>query len=129
MIIKLLLTFISGLLIGYILELAYRSLRYGKLIKPRFVNYQMYGLSAVFLYFLYYFDLPTVFKILLIFLGTTAIEFITGYGYLKIKKVRLWDYSKYAFNYQGIICLRFSLYWLTVSLFYYYVILRVIMGV
>ena len=121
--------FISGLAGGWIMEFLYRSFEDKKLEEPLLVNLQMYGFTAVFSYILYIMDLQPFFLILFLFLFTTGIEFTTGYLYLKIKKTPLWDYSKYAYNYKGIICLRFSLYWLAIVLVYYYFLLPLIIGV
>jgi uncharacterized membrane protein len=128
MIVKIILSFISGLLVGYLLELLYTSVKLRKIIWPVFVNYQMYGLTAVFLYNLYFFIIPPVFKILLIIIFTTVLEFIVGYSSLRTKKVRLWNYSNHAFNYKGIICPLFSFYWLVISLSYYYLVLPFIIN-
>jgi hypothetical protein len=59
----------------------------------------MYGLTAVFLYFLSQWSVFWPFKILLILLFTTGIEFAIGYGYWKIKKIRiLLDGNRYFGN-------------------------------
>jgi len=83
----------------------------------------MYGLTGVILYFLYGLKIYLIFKILMILLSTTIIEFITGYFYFKIKKVKLWDYSNNFLNYKGLICPEFSFYWLGLSLLYYFFII------
>jgi len=41
----------------------------------------------------------------------TLIEYISGLISLKIYHNRLWDYSNRFLNIQGIVCLRFSIYW------------------
>ena len=81
----------------------------------------MYGCTATFLFLRSLFNLDIFSSILLIIAFTTAIEFTIGYGYLKFKKVRLWDYSDQFLNYKGIVCPLFSFYWLIISLLYYYV--------
>ena len=113
------LNLIIGLITGAILEFAYRSIKNNKLTKPFLVNAQMYGLTAVFLYFLYILDISIIYKIILILLFTTTIEYITGSLYLHFKKVHLWDYSTEFMNYKGIICPLFSFYWLVVALVFY----------
>lgn len=123
MFLKIILNFLVGLLVGFIFEFIYRSLQAKKLIRPRLINIQMYGFMGAFLVFIYFLDLSPVFKLILIFIVPISIEFITGYLYFKIKKVRLWDYSKEKFNFLGIICLRFSLIWFIVSVVYYYLFL------
>lgn len=52
----------------------------------------------------------------------TVIEYIAGLIFIKGMKVKLWDYSKERFNIQGIICLRFSIYWALLSAVYYFFI-------
>lgn len=50
----------------------------------------------------------------LIFMGIvipTTIEYITGVAMLKYFNKKYWDYSEVKFNYQGIVCMGFSIYW------------------
>ncbi len=110
---------ISGLVIGWVLEFLYRSLERGKITKPLFINEQMYMFTALFSYFLYVMNVRLIFMVLFLFLFTTGIEFVTGYLALKLKNVRLWDYSAYPYNYKGIVCLEFSVIWLVMALVYY----------
>lgn len=117
------LNFLIGCLIGIFLEFTYKSIENKKFRKPLFVNYQMYGLSAVFLYFLYFLNISIIYKVILILLFMTTIEFLTGYLYFLFKKIHLWDYSNQPLNYKGFICLKFSFYWVIIALFYYYLIL------
>ena len=117
------LNLIAGLLIGIFLEFIYRSIKNKKITKPLLVNVEMYGFTAVFLYFLYMIDISIIYKIILILLFTTTVEFITGSLYLYFKKVYLWDYSGEFMNYEGIICPLFSFYWLMVALIYYFLFL------
>ncbi len=119
----------SGLLIGWLAEFSYRSLEKEKIVWPLFVNVYMYGCTAVASYLLYISDSRPILVILTLFLLTTGIEFATGYLFLKLKKVRLWDYSGCAYNYKGIVCAQFSLYWLGAALVYYYIVLPSIPGV
>lgn len=116
--------FLIGLAIGGVLELAYRSMKQKKLVAPAFLNMQMYGFTAVFLYFLSLSGIAWIWRILLIFSVPTALEFITGYGYYRITGRRLWDYSGKTLNIVGIICLEYSLYWFVLSLIYYYGVLK-----
>ena len=118
----LLINFGLGLFVGYLAELSYRFKLEKRYIKPLFINLQMYGFSAAFLYFIYSHKISLMGLILLALLFTTGIEFITGYSYLKIKGVRLWNYFDENLNYKGLICLRFSLYWLLIFLVYYFLV-------
>ena len=127
MFIKIILNFFIGLLIGFIFEFIYRSVQAKKITTPKLINYQMYGLTGAFLVFLYFFNISLIFKIILMFIFPTFIEFITGYLYLKIRKIYLWNYSKEPFNFMGIICPLFSFYWFIISLIYYYLFLPLIL--
>lgn len=115
--------FFICLLAGFALEFFYRSFKSKKLIKPKFVNAQMYGFMGIFLVLIYSLNTNLTFKIFLIFIIPTLIEFLTGYVYFKTKRIRLWDYSKEKLNFMGIICLRFSLIWFIISAFYYYLVI------
>jgi len=114
--------FLFGLFFGYFAELIYKWYWNGQYIRPRFVNIQIYGFAIALIYiiFLLNFSLPIV--ALLLAIVTTGLEFLTGYLYLKFKNIRLWDYTTEAFNYNGLICLKFSLYWLVLALIYYWLL-------
>ena len=123
MITQIILNYIAGFIIGWILEWGYRSFVAKKQVRPLLINTQIYALSTVGLYFIYVLQAHLALKVILILVLTTGIEFIIGYTYLITKKVLLWDYTEERFNFKGIICLRFSLYWLLLSLVYYYLII------
>ncbi len=120
---------VSGLLVGWLAEFCYRSLENKKIVWPLFVNVYMYGCTAIASYVLYIFNPRPAVVVLVLFLFTTGMEFVTGYLFLAFKNVRLWDYSGCACNYKGIICARFSLYWLGAALVYYYFVLPSTPGV
>lgn len=122
MLLEIILNFCIGLLIGSIFEFTYRSINAKRFIKPKIINVQMYGLMGVFLVLIYFVNLSLVSKLILIFIIPTLIEFLTGYLYLRIKKIRLWDYSEEKFNFMGIICLKFSLIWFIISVIYYFLL-------
>jgi len=123
MVFQIILNYIAGFIMGWVLEWGYRSFVAKKHLKPLFINTQMYALSTVGLYLIYILQIHLAIKIILILALTTGIEFIIGYTYLITKKVRLWDYAAERFNFKGIVCLRFSLYWFLLSLIYYYLII------
>ena len=129
MMLRLLIILITGLVGGFILEFVFRSIRIKKIVKPKFASLQMYGLTALFLYFLYIINIHIIFKVLLIIVFTTVIELITGFILLKYKNTRLWDYSKQKFNYRGIVCLLFSFFWLIISLSFYYLVLPALLKI
>lgn len=123
MFLKIILNFFIGLAVGLVLECIYRSIEHKKLIKPKLIDAQMYALIGAFLTIVSFLEMSLAYKLILIFVIPTFVEFLTGYLDLKIKKVRLWNYSHEKFNFMGIICLRFSLYWFLISLIYYYFLL------
>jgi len=118
--------FLSSIIIGTVLEVCYRSYELGKFVLPKLWNIQIYVWVSFILYFLHISDLNFVCRLVIILVATTGIEYITGYLYLKNKRKKLWDYSKEKYNYKGIICLKFSFYWLMLSLFYLYLVLPVL---
>lgn len=123
MFLEIILNFFIGLFVGFILEFVYRSIEHKRFVKPKLIDAQMYALIGAFLSLLSFFEMSFVYKLILIFIIPTLVEFLTGYLDLKIKKIRLWNYSHEKFNFMGIICLRFSLYWFLISLIYYYFLL------
>lgn len=116
----LLLNFAFGLTAGYVLELAYTSIEKHRLVWPLAGNVVLYGLATGLLYLISTMMMPTIPRFVLIALLPTLLEFILGYAYLTIGGVPLWDYSRYAFNYHGLICLQFSLAWALMALAYCY---------
>jgi uncharacterized membrane protein len=116
----------SSFLLGGILESVYRSIHAKRFVRPILVNIQMYVFSSVFLYFIYLIDINFILKVLLILIFTTSVEYLTGALYLKYKGVMLWDYSGEKYNYKGLISLKFSVYWVLLSLIYYFLFIRYI---
>ncbi len=114
---------ISGMIIGWALEFFYKLFDQGKIIFPKFINVQMYIYTSLFSYLLFSYDFSVIFVIFSLFVFTSGIEFIIGYLCLKIRGYIPWDYLKYRLNYRGIICLKFSFYWLIIAFIYYYLIL------
>ena len=118
--------FILGSLVGWIIELIYRRIMYGKLVNPGFLvgpYLPIYGfglLSITILHnILMRFDLHPVIAILLMGLVMTLIELIGGLFCLS-QKVKLWDYSDRWLNYKGIICPLYSLIWILAGAIYYF---------
>ena len=125
---QIILVFGSGLIGGYLLEFIYRSTMNKRIQKPLFINAQMYGTSALFMYFLSFSTMLIILRLILIMTFPIAVELLVGYSYLKIRGIRLWDYSSYSFNYRGYICLRFAIYWTVLALIYYYFILPLLVS-
>ena len=107
--------FMIGAVCGWVIELFFRryfSLK--KWINPGFLNgpyLPMYGFGTVILYGACFIPLPKWGIVLLLVVGLTLLEYITGLIFIKGMKIKLWDYSKQWGNIQGIICPLFSLFW------------------
>ena len=122
----LILIFSIGTVVGWFLELLYRTLfSQKKLVNPGFLSgpyLPIYGFGFLFLYLLSLPQMPLTYRFVLFFLGTTILEWITGEFFLRFYSLRLWDYTKNKFNYKGLICPKFSLYWTMLSIMFYYLI-------
>jgi uncharacterized membrane protein len=123
--------FVSGSLVGWIIELLFRRfISQKKWMNPGFLvgpYLPIYGFGVIFLYAIS--NLPLginiqwldiVVRIIIIVVGITLIEFIAGLIFIKGLKVKLWDYSDRKGNIMGIICPSFSIIWLLVGSLYYF---------
>jgi len=123
--------FVSGSLVGWIIELLFRRfISQKKWMNPGFLvgpYLPIYGFGVIFLYAIS--NLPLginiqwlniVVRIIIIVVGITLIEFIAGLIFIKGLKVKLWDYSDRKGNIMGIICPSFSIIWLVVGSLYYF---------
>lgn len=115
-------------IIGWILELCYRSLVTKKLVNPGFMSgcvVPLYGMGAIILNFVCIIisKIDVTNKVLLIFISSfillSILEFICGFISLKYFNIRLWDYRKRKINYKGFICLEFSTIWGILGVIYY----------
>ena len=118
--------FILGSLIGWVIELIFRRLYYGKLVNPGFLvgpYLPIYGFGLLSLTIMHIvltnLNLHPVVIILLMGIVMTLIELIGGLLCLK-QKVKLWDYSDRWLNYKGIICPLYSAIWLLAGAIYYF---------
>lgn len=110
-----------GSVLGFFLELLYRKITQNKWIKPgvfKGIYLPLYGLGLVICYFVYNLDVNIVLKLILIGNLLTLIEFICGVVFIKCFKINLWDYRNNFLNYKGLICFKFSIYWLIIGLFF-----------
>ena len=128
--------FFIGSVIGWILELLYRNLsaRRKKWVNPGFCTgpyLPIYGFGLCMLYLMASLEQYSVIhdpfwnKVILfaaMAVGMTLIEYAAGIFCLKFLKVRLWDYSNFKGNVQGIICPQFSVVWAVMSAMYYFLI-------
>lgn len=115
-----------GSIFGWIIELTYVSIVDKKrLINPGFLSgpyIPIYGFSFSFLYIISSINMDLFLRIPIFVLGVTLVEFLGGLLFLKIFKLRLWNYKNRKFNILGLICPLFSFYWLLISLFFYFVL-------
>lgn len=131
--------FFMGCVVGWGIEVIYR--RYKKEnVSKKWVNpgflvgpyLPLYGFGLCGLYLLACLENTSLIeevtagsKIILFIvmaLVMTLFEYIAGVIFIKGLHVQLWDYSKEKFNFQGIICLRFSIYWAILGAVYYFLI-------
>ena len=131
--------FFIGCVLGWGLEVLYRRFspanRERKWINPGFLTgpyLPLYGFGLCALYLLAGIEGSPLMKevtlgnklllFLLMAVVMTLLEYIAGLIFIKGMKIKLWDYSNEKFNVQGIICLRFSIYWALLGAFYYFII-------
>ncbi len=130
--------FFIGSLTGWVLELFYRRFsKKGRTIKkwinPGFLTgpyLPLYGFSLVSLYLLAHIKIgfikgeamQKVCLFIVMAIVVTFIEYIAGLIFIKSMKIKLWDYSNEWGNIKGIICPRFTCYWMILSAIYYFMI-------
>lgn len=118
--------FVLGSVCGWVLEVFFRrffSLK--KWINPGFLNgpyLPMYGFGTVILYSVCFIPLPKWGITLMLVLGLTLLEYVTGLIFIKGMKIKLWDYSTRWGNIQGIICPLFSLFWGIIAAIFVYLL-------
>ncbi len=117
-------------IMGWILEVSYRSLCAGRFVNPGFLKGPyliLYGtgslmlMGCVFLFNLY--DVNFVVKIFTYFIAITGMELISGLISTGLFNNRLWDYSDQLLHYKGHVCLKFSIYWVFLAFGFEYFIL------
>ncbi|HOT47389.1 MAG TPA: hypothetical protein PLM53_17385 [Spirochaetota bacterium] len=101
---------------GWLIEVVYRSSKQKKFINAGFLHgpfVPIYGFGAAFIMLLEYFLQPygVLVKLLVYGIVLTMVEYVVGYLFETIFKLKLWDYSDNAFNLHGRICLLFSAFW------------------
>lgn len=126
--------FAFGCLIGWGMEALFRRGYSGEWINPGFLTgpaLPMYGFGLCLLYLLALlgenFSLGNLLidRILLIILMTvclTLLEYVAGLIFIKKMKTQLWDYSNEKWNFQGIICFKYSLLWAVLCAVYLFFI-------
>lgn len=114
--------FMIGALAGWILEVVWRRVMSARSwVNPGFLDgpyLPLYGFAVVLLYLLSSLDLPLWARLPLYLGTTTALELLVGEILLNYYQVRLWNYSEEFLNFHGLICPRYSLYWLGLSVLF-----------
>lgn len=115
-------SFIAYAFLGWMLEVVYHLYKQRRFINRGFLYgpvCPIYGVTAVLLIIGL---VPIGDNIFYVFCGgviiASIIEFITGFILEKAFNTKWWDYSKVKFNLHGYICLRFSIIWGFISVFF-----------
>ncbi len=128
------LIFISGCIVGWVLELLFNRIFNKKWINPGFLVgpwFPIYGFGVVAMTLIYSSlsdNLEPWLIVLIMTTSMTLLELICGIIFKKFFGVRLWDYSMYWGNIKGYICLVFTMLWLIASILYYFVISKPIIS-
>ena len=110
--------FIYGF-IGWIIENIFSYYIHGHFQKDGFLKgpfKPMYAIAMALIVELYNALPNIIFLIIISFIIPTAVEYITGVLMRRFFHKNYWDYSQEKYNYEGIICLRFSLIWVILSI-------------
>lgn len=130
--------FYVGSMLGWVIEVLFRRFFSAnnpdrKWINPGFLigpYIPLYGFSLVTLFVFSYIPVdfisnPMMQKIVLFVfmaLAVTGLEYLAGIIFIKGMNIKLWDYSREWGNIKGIICPKFSAYWMILSAIYYFLI-------
>jgi len=115
-------------LLGWVMEVGYRSTRERRFVNPGLLSgpyLSLYGTAALILMGCIHLvhEYNILIKILFYFLITTGLELITGSSVQRFFNVRLWDYSDERLQFNGHICLRFSIFWIVLVFAFEYLLL------
>lgn len=130
--------FFIGSLVGWALEVIFRRFfsdanPQRKWINPGFLvgpYLPLYGFSLLAVYLMTYIPIPIIknnfIRQICLFVVMafviTGIEYIAGIIFIKGMKIKLWDYTNEWGNIKGIICPKFTFYWVILSACYYFLI-------
>jgi len=118
--------------LGWSFEMIYNIIKSGKIRNTGFLLgpfSPIYGFGALGIVYIDYLfkniSIENTFVIgilvlIISFLYTTVLEYITGFLLYKIFKIKWWDYTDFKYNIKGYVCLRYSLYWTILSIFLLY---------
>ena len=105
--------------IGWIIENIFCYYIHGHFQRDGFLKgpfKPMYAIAMPLIIELYNVVHNLIFLFIISLIIPTFIEYITGFIMRKYFKKDYWDYTKEKYNYQGIICLRFSIIWIVLSI-------------
>jgi uncharacterized protein len=115
-------------ILGWMLEVSYRSVRDKRFVNPGLLRgpyLPLYGTGALILMvavsMLQGYHVLT--KALAYLIITTGLELGCGLIGEYCSQPRLWDYSDQRFSYRGHICLKFSIYWILLAFAFEYLLL------
>jgi len=112
--------FVAYSFVGFLLEVAFaRIIDHPKKDRKCFFLLPLcpvYGIGAIFIHWLAGQGGGVLWVMVSGFLGATAAELGMGLFYRYLLGVDFWDYSGQRFNLDGLVCLRFSLYWTVLAL-------------
>lgn len=107
--------------VGWVIESTIVSVEEKRFVNRGFLRspfLPLYGFGAIVILFV---SIPVRDNHFLVYLfgmiGTTILEYFTGWLMEQLFKVKYWDYSKQKFNFKGRICVTSSLFWGVLSLF------------
>ncbi|MBU5486760.1 putative ABC transporter permease [Clostridium sp. MSJ-8] len=104
---------------GWIIEHSYSLVTTGNFKDAGFLSIPfkpMYGLAmCILIYCRYKLNISNGFFILLCILIPTAVEYISGFVLKRYFNEIYWNYKHIPFNFNGLICIRFSIYWSILS--------------
>lgn len=105
--------------LGWILEEVYSYFTFGYFKEHGFLNVPfkpMYGIALFILIMFYYkFKVNNITLLILCIIVPTLIEYLSGYLLKNIYGEIYWSYKNLKYNFQGLICLKFSIYWSVLS--------------
>ena len=123
MILKLSYLFLIGSVMGWLIELIFRSFTAKKIISFGALKgpyLPLHGIGFILIYYISTLDVIISIKAILFLIATTLIEYLIGKYFLDVWQLRYWDYSSNRWNYKGLICPLFSIIWLMLSMLFYY---------
>ena len=119
--IYLIFNFILYSFLGWCLEEGYCFFKTGHIKEDGFLKgafKPMYGFTISIIVYIYaVLQVQGLLLIISCIIVPTAVEYISGYGLKKLFCKEYWNYSGFKSNFQGFICLRFSLYWSILTCF------------